>query len=317
MNCLWNNKIIKNQYGQVRSGWILLLAIIALYIIQFILSTLLINLVQMILTATGAINPAADSLSPLLSWINNNVLPVIFQIMYNIVMILVPLITWKVLMRYPLRDLGLSLRSAGKDGCIGLLLGICSCTVILLILLAIGNVQITSLGSSPPGQILSYSLAFIFMAAGEELMYRGFFMSVLRRCRNLYFLMFVPSIIFGIIHLNNPGTTLISFLNIILVGLLFSYMYIKSGSIWINIGFHFTWNLFQGVLYGLPVSGLHSPSLMTVQFTQNNILNGGDFGIEGGVLTTIVTLLTFLFVWYYYRNSKYDFLSGTTTDAST
>ena len=111
-------------------------------------------------------------------------------------------------------------------------------------------------------------------------------MAVLRRCRNLYFITLVPSVIFGLIHLSNPDVTFLSILNIILVGILFSYMFIRSGNLWMCMGYHFTWNTFQGVIYGMPVSGLTVPGVVKTEFTASNLLNGGMFGIEGGILTT-------------------------------
>lgn len=48
--------------------------------------------------------------------------------------------------------------------------------------------------------------------------------------------------------------------------------------------------------------------MITTHFTADNFIIGGIFGIEGGILTTLVTLLGFLFVKYYYRNSTYDFI---------
>ena len=77
------------------------------------------------------------------------------------------------------------------------------------------------------------------------------------------------------------------------------------------MGYHFTWNTFQGVIYGMPVSGLTVPGVVKTEFTANNLLNGGMFGIEGGILTTLATLLGFIFVWRYYKNSTYDFLADT------
>ena len=49
----------------------------------------------------------------------------------------------------------------------------------------------------------------------------------------------------------------------------------------------------SGVVYGMPVSGLQIPGIITTQYAESNLLNGGAFGIEGGILTTIVTLLSF------------------------
>lgn len=76
------------------------------------------------------------------------------------------------------------------------------------------------------------------------------------------------------------------------------------------IGYHFTWNVFQGIVYGMPVSGLDVPGIVTTSFSEYNLLNGGLFGIEGGILTTLITLIAFAFVGFYYRNSKYDFIES-------
>ncbi|MDL0285344.1 CPBP family intramembrane glutamic endopeptidase, partial [Clostridioides difficile] len=40
----------------------------------------------------------------------------------------------------------------------------------------------------------------MLVAFAEEILNRGFFMAVLRRCKNIYFIMIVPSVIFGLIH---------------------------------------------------------------------------------------------------------------------
>ena len=61
----------------------------------------------------------------------------------------------------------------------------------------------------------------------------------------------------------------------------------------------------------MPVSGLDIKGIITIRFPFDTILNGGAFGIEGGVLTTLITILSFLFVKHYYRNSTYDFISDT------
>lgn len=154
------------------------------------------------------------------------------------------------------------------------------------------------------------------IAFGEEIMNRAFLMSALRRVENIYFIALVPSIVFGLIHLSNSGITVLSIFNIILVGVEFSYMFIKSGNIWMCIGYHFTWNTFQGIIYGMPVSGLNVPGIITTSFPSNNILNGGEFGIEGGLLTTAINVLGFLFILFYYRKSKYDFLTNTISENS-
>ena len=190
-------------------------------------------------------------------------------------------------------------------------LGMVNCTLVFLLVVWFGGGKVASWQPRITALTLTWLFAFILVAYAEELLNRGFIMAVLRRCRNhVFVLIFLPSVIFGAIHLGNPSVTLLSVFNIIIVGILFSYMFIKSGNIWMCIGYHFTWNVFQGIIYGMPVSGLSIPGIITTHFTRDNILNGGGFGIEGGILTTLVTLLSFLFVRYYYRNSTYDFMNN-------
>ena len=84
-------------------------------------------------------------------------------------------------------------------------------------------------------------------------------------------------------------------------------MYYKSGNVWMCIGFHIAWNLFQSVVYGMPVSGLDVPAFLVSAYPVGNLLNGGGFGIEGGVLTTVAAVSVMAFTLFYYRTSEYRF----------
>ena len=53
-------------------------------------------------------------------------------------------------------------------------------------------------------------------------MNRGFIMSVLRRTNSRFLVIVVPSLIFGLIHLTNPNVTLLSVVNIVLLGIALS-----------------------------------------------------------------------------------------------
>ncbi|MBU9737238.1 CPBP family intramembrane glutamic endopeptidase [Diplocloster agilis] len=311
MKKVWNNKLIKNKYGQVRSGWLILAVMAAYNLIMYALSYLLIETLRKILTSTGDINAATGELSQFAGWIDSTALPILLQIITEAVLILVPIIMWRNIMKRPTRELGLTTAGTPKKDCrAGMLLGIISCTIVFLITITVGGGHVVSWVPRITGPAIIWILIFILVAFGEEILTRGFIMSTLRRTRNIYIILLVPSVIFGLIHLSNPNVTLLSVTNIIIFGILFSYMYIKSGNIWMCIGYHFTWNTFQGIIYGMPVSGLNVPGFITTEFTQNNLLNGGGFGIEGGILTTIVSILGIIFIKYYYRNSEYDFINN-------
>lgn len=304
-------KIIKNKRGEIRSGWLILLVFGAFYMLQFAVSYLIFECFRKILISTGDINPSTWELSTLAGWINEVFLPVFMQIVYDVLIIAAVIAGWKLLVNRPLDEMGLiPVKKGKKDGLIGMLMGIVNCSLVLLILLLTGQAYLESW--KPEFNIMQLwgLIIFVFVAFGEELFNRSFLMSVLRRTGNIYAAVLLPSVFFGLIHLGNPGVTLLSVLNIILAGMLFSYMYIKSGNVWMCIGYHFTWNLFQGVIYGLPVSGLAVEGVVITRFTTDNLINGGRFGIEGGLITTLVFGLGFLFVKYYYRNVHYDFISN-------
>lgn len=314
MNRLWN-LFIKNKYGQMRSGWIILLVMALYYGIMFLVTNSFMDALRDHFILTGDIIPETGYLSPLIDRINSVVLPQVMQLLTDIFMIAIPVISWKLIQRHKIAQLGLISLSAGKKDCLaGMALGFLCCTIVFLLIIAVGDVQVDW---TPHFSINTFIwiLLFVIVALGEEILNRGFFMANLRRSRNLFFILIVPSVIFGLIHLSNPGVTLLSVINIIIVGIMFSYMFLKSGNIWMCVGYHFTWNTFQGAIYGMPVSGLDIPGIITTRFSNDNLLNGGLFGIEGGILTTLVTLLGLAFVWYYYRDSKYDFIRDTSDPA--
>jgi membrane protease YdiL (CAAX protease family) len=120
--------------------------------------------------------------------------------------------------------------------------------------------------------------------------------------------MAVSAVIFSLMHIGNPNVSAIGLTNIVLVGILFSYMFIKSGSIWMPIGYHITWNYFQGDVFGFQVSGLKQVGIYKTTILNDNIINGGAFGPEGGIATTVVIIMGLLFVEWYYKNSEFEFL---------
>lgn len=301
-------KIFKNQHGEIRSGWIILLCFTLFYGLGYISSYVIIKILTGILTMTGDINYATDYFSPLANKIDN-ILPIALQILTEVITITIPLVVWKV-MKQKRENLGLrDFYKIKKDGSIGLFLGFLGCTIIFIVLLWTKNAQIDKVNIRLDGMIIGWLFNFVMVGFAEELFNRGFLMSVLRRTNNKYLIMAVPSIIFGLIHLMNPHITIVSLFNIIFIGFVFSYIYYKSGNLWMCIGYHITWNIFQSVIYGMPVSGLNVNHMITTHYPTNNLLNGGFFGIEGGILTTIISIFLLILVIIYYKNSDYDFLA--------
>lgn len=146
--------------------------------------------------------------------------------------------------------------------------------------------------------ILYILLLFIVVGIDEELLIRGYMIHTLGRYNTTYVVYLVPAIIFGALHLSNPHVSVVGFINIIVIGMLFTYMTLKTRNIMMAIGFHMTWNFFQGGFFGFNVSGATTEAVYPIILLKDNLWTGGDFGLEGGVLTTLTVLLVGLLVYY-------------------
>lgn len=213
------------------------------------------------------------------------------------------LLLFRVFLKYKVKDLGRYFpRDGMKKFCGGLLLGIAAITTVFLILIATGNARVVSWTPTISVSLLQYLLVFILVGFGEELLLRGFVIEKLKVFQNRALIIFISSFLFSILHIYNSNFDWMAFLNITLVGILFAYLYLKSGSLWVPIGYHITWNYFQGNVFGLPVSGLDLPGMLTTEYPTFTILNGGGFGPEAGLVSTAITLVILVCVWLYYRN---------------
>jgi hypothetical protein len=169
----------------------------------------------------------------------------------------------------------------------GLALGTAMAVVASLPATLIGG---TSSGTPSDGAYTFHLiLYFLFAAAFEELLFRGYFYQRLTEMIGVVAATLVASVGFALMHLGRPEMTLWAFLNIALAGIFFSLCYLRSGSLWLPIAAHAVWNIVLAVLFGLPVSGIgHGSGVLGVPTVGPEIVTGGAFGPEGGIAATIM-----------------------------
>ncbi|WP_133015473.1 CPBP family intramembrane glutamic endopeptidase [Clostridium cuniculi] len=303
--------IFKNKYNEVRSGWKILLVFLLSYALMFGLSMLVGIIMGIVLLIKGngdyLINFNLESTAEY---------ELIFQIstsISNILLIISCIIIWKLFEKKKINKMGItSIKKGYKELAIGLVLGAITMSIVAVIIIAIGDVKLVNPISKPQVSIsLLYGLiGFIFVGFGEEILSRGYIMSVLKQTRNKWLILIGPALIFAALHLGNEGIDVLAFINLFLLGVLFAYMFMKSKNIWMAIGYHITWNYFQGYIWGFEVSGISVNGLYKVENVTNNIINGGAFGPEGGIIVTIVTCLTFGFAYWFYKEEKIDDFIG-------
>ena len=115
----------------------------------------------------------------------------------------------------------------------------------------------------------------------------------------------ISSSVFGLLHATNPNATWISTLNLILAGLFLGLGFVLTGELSDPIGLHITWNFFQGNIFGFPVSGMKSGvSLISIQQRGSDLLTGGAFGPEAGLVGIFAILVGSLLTILYVRKTR-------------
>ncbi|MFD6860274.1 CPBP family intramembrane glutamic endopeptidase [Rhodococcus sp. NPDC060090] len=128
-------------------------------------------------------------------------------------------------------------------------------------------------------------------AVTEELIFRGLLLQALERLCGSWVALAITALLFGGLHLANPGATLwSSFAIAVEAGVLLGAAFLWKRNIWLVVGLHFTWNTTIGLI-GTPVSGHPSSGLLITTPTGPTLLTGGDFGLEASVVPVVVSVL--------------------------
>lgn len=126
----------------------------------------------------------------------------------------------------------------------------------------------------------------------EELLFRGVLLRITEEVCGTTAAIIVSAGLFAVAHAANPGATpVIIFALAVDLGLLLSLAYVLTRNIWLAVGIHLAWNFMQGFVFGTEVSGSREPSsLFTTSMTGPDLLTGGSFGIEGSLVSMVVSL---------------------------
>jgi hypothetical protein len=196
-----------------------------------------------------------------------------------------------------IKSLGLSFSKGwSKWLSLGLLTGAVIISFVFTSNLALGSIKIESLRYitlpfllSTILKILPSLIALVFI---EELIFRGYLLHTLFEDTSLFLAILISSLLFGASHIINAGFNSLGTLNIFLFGVFASLMTLLSNSLWFAIGFHLTWNLFQGTVFGFPMYGRVPPeTLLNISFFDSKLITGGSFGLEASILTTLILLI--------------------------
>lgn len=176
---------------------------------------------------------------------------------------------------------------------LGLAIGVIMLSLYLLIMILSGQYSFS--GIDFPWISLALLPVLILAAFEEELVFRGYIFRNFIDEKRIFTGIIISSLIFALVHCGNPAvfSNPLNLINLFLAGIFFAQAYQISNELWFPTAIHFAWNATQGLLFGLPVSGMTMRGLLNFKATEteNTFLSGGKFGPEGSYVITIVLLL--------------------------
>ena len=203
--------------------------------------------------------------------------------------------------RRPLMSLGLALtRRYVMDLVAGILWGMGLMSTVFLVIHVAGGVTITGV-QFPWLTLATLTIVMMLVGINEELYVRGYLLTNLMESTNKYAALLITSLIFSASHLFNPNWTLIGLGNIVLAGLLLGIYFVHRRNLWFPIGLHFSWNFFQGAVFGSEVSGVATPSVLQTEVSGSELLTGGEFGFEASLVATAAIVVSIVLVHLIYR----------------
>jgi uncharacterized protein len=205
-------------------------------------------------------------------------------------------------------DYGLPLRKAlGKDFWIGSLSGFLAISGTLLAMFLLHGFHITGLalhGTAIVSSLVAWGIAFLLAALVEEFLCRGYLQYTLASGIGFWPAACVLSGLFAFGHAFNANETAVGVLTTGLFSLLFCLLLLRTGNLWIAVGFHAAWDWGQ-TFYGVPDSGIVPyHSLFASSFSGPRWLTGGIVGPEASVLCPIALLVAALIFNRYYRQTR-------------
>jgi membrane protease YdiL (CAAX protease family) len=189
--------------------------------------------------------------------------------------------------RRPVREL--AGEGAVAETARGFAVGAALFTVTMGVLVAL-QVAHVGRGDGVRALLIGFGLA---ISAGliEETMLRAIFFRIVEESLGTWIALAASAALFGLLHVFNPGATLVSTLAIALeAGVLLAAAYVLTRRLWMAIGLHVAWNFFEGGVFGASVSGMKPYGLFSSTFSGAKLLSGGAFGPEASIVAVVICL---------------------------
>ncbi|HLJ40206.1 MAG TPA: CPBP family intramembrane glutamic endopeptidase [Candidatus Acidoferrales bacterium] len=207
--------------------------------------------------------------------------------------------------RRPMAQYGLPAGEAfGRHFWLGSVWGFLAVTAIMVPIAALHGFSFGSValsGGALAGYALLWAIAFLLTGFAEEFLFRGYSQFTLADGMGFWPAAIFLSLLFGAVHLQNPGEAWPGALAAAYIGFFFCFTLRRTGNIWFAVGLHAAWDYGETFVYGVPDSGMVAPGhLLNSSFHGPRWLTGGKVGPEASVACFVVISLMFLVFHFVY-----------------
>jgi uncharacterized protein len=190
----------------------------------------------------------------------------------------------------------------------GVLLGFLGISALVGAIWLSGGLQVAAAGLTGPDALrwaVTYACLFATVALKEEFLARGYVLFALGTGIGFWPAALLSSVVFAFGHHANGSEDWLGLLNAGLFGLLACFLVRRTGSLWMPIGLHLSFDWGESYLYGAINSGsaVLPGRLLTTDPSGPVWLSGGLTGPEGSVVCSAVIALMWVasVVWPGYQ----------------
>jgi membrane protease YdiL (CAAX protease family) len=194
----------------------------------------------------------------------------------------------------PWSEVGLHVPAARpKELGIGTLVGAGAIAIPIVLLIATGWLaRADGTTSAWGGPMLRMTMLLLPAALAEELVIRGYVLTAFRDGIGWRGAVLITSVAFGLLHMQNPGSSVQSVGVVALAGVFLAVIRIATDSLYAAWAAHFAWNWVMAAVFHLPVSGFafEYPAYRYVD-AGPDWATGGSWGPESGVPAAMMMMV--------------------------
>lgn len=223
--------------------------------------------------------------------------------------IAVSILYWKLIEKRKLSEMGVTKNIRGWF--IGALIGMGLLTVCVAAIALTGSIRFDGVFTNPDILMILLMLGgFIIQGAAEEFLCRGLVLCSLKDRVPMPVAIAASTFVFTFNHWGNftgsePKYIFSGVFCLIVISCVFSFLTLKTKSIWAACGLHSVWNFCLSCVLGLNLSGSEgaSAALIDMKSVGENLLNGGNYGIEASIIADIVIAAAAVLMWQLYKKN--------------